>query len=226
MPTLKPITIVGGGLAGLTLGIGLRQRGIPVTVWEAGHYPRHRVCGEFISGRGQDVLDAAGLAELVSRRREQPSPTRRLSIWAGALLRRGPCPHPRCACRASPWTRCWPGICGRRVVSCARMRAGGKQDFGEGVVRASGRRLQPPADGGGWFGLKVHARNVPLAADLEMHGSHTGYVGFCRLARWRGERLRLIPPTGRQIRRAAALARPSARPAGHAFAGTPRWSIP
>jgi len=52
MPSCKPITIVGGGLAGLTLGIGLRQRGVPVTIWEAGKYPRHRVCGEFISGNG------------------------------------------------------------------------------------------------------------------------------------------------------------------------------
>ena len=63
MPAPKSITIVGGGLAGLTLGIGLRQKGIPVTVWEAGHYPRHRVCGEFISGRGQDVLTRLGLRE-------------------------------------------------------------------------------------------------------------------------------------------------------------------
>ena len=63
MPAVKPITIVGGGLAGLTLGIGLRQRGIPVTVWEAGHYPRHRVCGEFISGRGNDVLARLGLLD-------------------------------------------------------------------------------------------------------------------------------------------------------------------
>ena len=49
----KGITIVGGGLAGLTLGIALRQQQVPVTVWEAGRYPRHRVCGEFISGSGQ-----------------------------------------------------------------------------------------------------------------------------------------------------------------------------
>src|SRR5512137_2970157 len=63
MPAAKPITIVGGGLAGLTLGIGLRQKGIPVTVWEAGRYPRHRVCGEFISGRGQEVLARLGLLE-------------------------------------------------------------------------------------------------------------------------------------------------------------------
>jgi 2-polyprenyl-6-methoxyphenol hydroxylase-like FAD-dependent oxidoreductase len=27
----------------------------------------------------------------------------------------------------------------------------------------------------------VHARNVPMAADLEMHASRLGYVGFCRL---------------------------------------------
>ena len=63
MKACKPITVVGGGLAGLTLGIGLRQRGIPVTVWEAGHYPRHRVCGEFISGRGQGTLARLGLRE-------------------------------------------------------------------------------------------------------------------------------------------------------------------
>ena len=64
---MKPITIVGGGLAGLTLGIGLRQRGVPATLWEAGHYPRHRVCGEFISGRGQETLARLGLRELLER---------------------------------------------------------------------------------------------------------------------------------------------------------------
>jgi 2-polyprenyl-6-methoxyphenol hydroxylase-like FAD-dependent oxidoreductase len=61
MPAQKPITIVGGGLAGLTLGIALRKREIPVTVFETGNYPRHRVCGEFISGRGLEILDIFGL---------------------------------------------------------------------------------------------------------------------------------------------------------------------
>lgn len=59
----KRVTIVGGGLAGLTLGIGLRQRGVPVIVCEAGRYPRHRVCGEFISGRGQATLARFGLLD-------------------------------------------------------------------------------------------------------------------------------------------------------------------
>jgi 2-polyprenyl-6-methoxyphenol hydroxylase-like FAD-dependent oxidoreductase len=174
------ITIVGGGLAGLTLGIGLRQRGIPASVWEAGHYPRHRVCGEFISGRGQDVLARLGLVE---RFRQAGSVHARTAAF---YLGRAGSP-------ARPLST--PALClsrfamdalladhfrelGGELHENARWREG---DFGEGIVRANGRRLQPPGEGGFWFGLKVHARHVPLAADLEVHGSQTGYVGFCRL---------------------------------------------
>ena len=67
MAVMKSITIVGGGLAGLTLGIGLRQRGVPAALWEAGHYPRHRVCGEFICGRGQETLARLGLRDWLER---------------------------------------------------------------------------------------------------------------------------------------------------------------
>ena len=180
MPALKPITIVGGGLAGLTLGIGLRQRGIPVTVWEAGQYPRHRVCGEFISGRGQDVLARLGLLE--SFRQAGSVPARTAAFFLGRTAS---------PVRSLPA----PALCLSRFVMDALLaaqfrQAGGElrenarwreEDFGEGVVRANGRRLQPRADGCRWLGLKVHARDVSLAADLEMHGSQTGYVGFCRL---------------------------------------------
>ena len=61
------ITIIGGGLAGLTLGIGLRQRGIPVVICEAGAYPRHRVCGEDSSPveTAPSVLQRLGLLKLL-----------------------------------------------------------------------------------------------------------------------------------------------------------------
>ena len=52
------LTIAGGGLAGLSLGIALRSRGVPVRVIEAASYPRHRVCGEFISAIADVELDA------------------------------------------------------------------------------------------------------------------------------------------------------------------------
>jgi menaquinone-9 beta-reductase len=180
MPSLRPITIVGGGLAGLTLGIGLRQKGVPVSVHEAGHYPRHRVCGEFISGRGQEVLERLGLRECF--------------IQAGTVFARtGAFFLGERGSRVRPLPA--PALCLSRFTMDALLaahfqRLGGElregqrwrqEDFGDGVVRASGRRLQPRASGWRWFGLKVHARNVPLAADLEMHGAQRGYVGFCRL---------------------------------------------
>lgn len=43
------IIIIGGGLAGLTNAIHLVKAGIPVTLIEMNTYPKHKVCGEYIS---------------------------------------------------------------------------------------------------------------------------------------------------------------------------------
>lgn len=50
------VCIIGGGIAGLALAIDLRHRGILVTVIEKGTYPRHKVCGEYISNESKDYL--------------------------------------------------------------------------------------------------------------------------------------------------------------------------
>jgi 2-polyprenyl-6-methoxyphenol hydroxylase-like FAD-dependent oxidoreductase len=177
---MKPVTIIGGGLAGLTLGIGLRRREIPVTIHEAGKYPRHRVCGEFISGRGQETLQRLGLRELIDRAGALNATTAAFfsTTKSGAV-------------RALPVN----AICLSRfdmdhALAQEFRRLGGeltennrwRGDFSEGVVRASGRRAQAEEKGARWFGLKVHARDVELDADLELHFSHGGYVGLCRLS--------------------------------------------
>jgi hypothetical protein len=51
----------------------------------------------------------------------------------------------------------------------------------DATVHASGRKAHPTEKGWRWFGLKAHARAVPLAADLEMHVSPSGYVGVNRI---------------------------------------------
>lgn len=43
------VAIIGGGLAGLSLSIDLKKRGYSILVIEKGNYPRHKVCGEYIS---------------------------------------------------------------------------------------------------------------------------------------------------------------------------------
>lgn len=45
----KSVTIVGGGLAGLTAAIHLSKTGLKVIVIEKNEYPKHKVCGEYIS---------------------------------------------------------------------------------------------------------------------------------------------------------------------------------
>jgi menaquinone-9 beta-reductase len=174
-----PITIIGGGLAGLTLGIALRRCDVPVTVVEAGTYPRHRVCGEFISGNGLDVLRNLGLHQQF--------------LDAGAIVARSASFHSmRRSFGPKPLPR--PALClsrqvmdellarefrqlGGRLLERQRVTDAGNDP---GTVRATGRRIHSSGPVK-WIGLKAHARSAPLAADLEMHFVPHGYVGLCRL---------------------------------------------
>ena len=177
---MKPIAIVGGGLAGLTLGIGLRQRGVPVMICEAGHYPRHRVCGEFINGGGQDVLSRLGLMGGLVKAGAVPARTAAFISESSHSPVRSLPQHGLCLSRFT-----LDALLAREFTKLGGdLREGKRWDEDEceaGVVRASGRRLQPIEDGWRWFGLKVHAGKVRLMADLEMHLALNGYVGMCRL---------------------------------------------
>ena len=180
-PLLKPITIIGGGLAGLTLGVGLRQHGIPVTLWEAGSYPRHRVCGEFISGRGLDSLERAGLKKALVD--EGAIPARTVAFFSpDGKARKKNLPEAALCFSRYKLDALLAGKF-RALGGELKDRCRWKENFsGEGMVRATGRRVQTSEEGWRWFGLKIHARRVALCADLEMHFAGRGYVGLCRLA--------------------------------------------
>lgn len=49
MNVSKRIAIVGGGLAGLTAAVHLSKIGLKVVLFEKNEYPKHKVCGEYIS---------------------------------------------------------------------------------------------------------------------------------------------------------------------------------
>lgn len=202
----RPITIIGGGLAGLTLGIALRQRNISVHIQEALRYPRHRVCGEFICGRGLESLQRLGLLHLLQDAGGRPAQTFALSMGAITLPPRDIPSYRSAAEDSSPLAK---ALCISRWALDAALaaefeRLGGvirhKRDHPpggnsthhgtathtpEGTVDATGRKTPSKADLGAkrwrWVGIKAHARNVTLSADLELHLLQDGYVGLCRL---------------------------------------------
>jgi menaquinone-9 beta-reductase len=175
----ETITIAGGGLAGLTLGIGLRQREVPVTLWEAGRYPRHRVCGELISGNGRNSLARLGLLDGLLT--AGACSARSAAFFAGRARVAGR-PLPEAAlCISRLELDQWLAREFQRLGGELRLGARWRGEFGDGIVRASGRRTEPVTDGWRLFGLKVHARKVALDADLEMHFVPSGYVGLCQL---------------------------------------------
>ncbi len=60
------VIIVGGGLAGLTNAIHLSQNGVPVVLIEKHEYPRHKVCGEYISNEVLPYLSYLGIDPLAA----------------------------------------------------------------------------------------------------------------------------------------------------------------
>jgi flavin-dependent dehydrogenase len=61
------LAIIGGGPAGTAAAITAARGGAHALVLERGRFPRHKVCGEFISPEGVALLAGLGLDDLVHR---------------------------------------------------------------------------------------------------------------------------------------------------------------
>lgn len=178
MTGLRAIEIVGGGLAGLSLGLALRRAGISVTIFEAGNYPRHRVCGEFIAGLSPTTIARLGLAPFFAdalRHREvawfigsgdQAVPARIQYLPSPAL---GLSRHALDARLARAFVDA-----GGTLHTNTRLN---DPTAAAGRVFALGRRRHR-AD---WLGLKFHARSLALTRDLELHLGDHAYVGLSRV---------------------------------------------
>jgi flavin-dependent dehydrogenase len=169
-----PIEIIGGGLAGLSLGLALRRAGVPVALFEAGTYPRHRVCGEFITGLADTTIARLSLAPFLedalqhrevawflgderTRHQTLPTPARGLSR------------HTLDARLAEAFVRAGGQLHTQTRITDLRAHPG--------RVFATGRRR----GGSTWIGLKIHARRLPLARELELHLGEQAYVGLSRI---------------------------------------------
>ncbi len=168
----RQIEIIGGGLAGLSLGLALRRSDVPVALFEAGQYPRHRVCGEFIAGLDESTIGNLGLGPFLAGAHRHHE-----VAWVfgnGPVQRRQRLPEPAL------------GLSRHRLdaaLAAAFVEAGGRLhtatrvadlEAREGRVLCTGRRRANP----GWMGLKFHVRGLSLTSDLELHLGDQCYVGL------------------------------------------------
>ncbi len=166
----RPVRIIGGGVAGLFLGLRLRHAGVEVTVLESGGYPRHRVCGEFMAGAGEAFLRRAGL------RFDPPAfPRHRTTRWfsAGREILCRTLPRPALGLSRHVLDQSLADAfraAGGTLLEGTRERATGATP--PGTVRATGRRAQDSP----WMGLKAHYTGL-AAEGLAVHLGHRAYVG-------------------------------------------------
>jgi flavin-dependent dehydrogenase len=174
MKAPQPIEIIGGGLAGLSLGLALRHAGVPVTLYEAGGYPRHRVCGEFITGLSDATVTRLGLESFLH------DALRHHEIaWfqGGLLVRRQHLPSPaRALSRHRLDARLAEALvaAGGSLVTHTRVPVGPAK---AGTVLTTGRRRTDSP----WLGLKIHALDLPLKCELELHLGAETYIGLTRV---------------------------------------------
>jgi flavin-dependent dehydrogenase len=175
----RPFQIVGGGLAGLALAIGLRSRGCPVIVHEAGNYPRHRVCGEFIAGLDPVAIREMGIESILNEAimnqttvwfcGKKPVLEARLPQSAPSLSR-----HKMDAGLAALFRKQGGDLHTGKRVSLSPLI----DKKGEGWIFTCGRKPQTDSP---LIGLKCHLHNFPMSADLEMHLGKGGYVGITKV---------------------------------------------
>jgi len=167
----KKITIIGGGLAGVSLGVGLRRRGVPVHLIEAGRYPRHRVCGEFISGVSDEALEILGIGSAFD-----DMPRHRHTVWYHFSDRVFDLELPIPAVGVSRY-KLDQDLIDLFTASGGELSTGTrfKDPVEAGQVYATGRVRSKQSQ---WVGIKCHLLNFPLETDLEMHIGHGCYLGL------------------------------------------------
>jgi menaquinone-9 beta-reductase len=170
----RTITIIGGGLTGLSLAIALRKNGIPLQLHEAGNYPRHRVCGEFISGVSRDTLENLGISSALS-----DTLTHQSVCWFSGdqKLRQTKLQTPALAISRFVLDQ---RLYEMAIANGADIRTQSRRTTETdtpGTVRASGRIPSP----GSWIGLKAHVKGLTPSAHLEMHSGPIGYLGITQV---------------------------------------------
>lgn len=166
------VHVVGGGPAGSAAALGALHEGAPVCLHEKSRFPRHKVCGEFLSPGIVPLLGTLGLESAFFD--AQPAAVRRMELHIGAAARRARLPDT--AWGLSRYRL--DDLMLRRAVALGAQFARGRLDTApRPAVLAAGRAASNPGRGHRLFGFKAHFTG-PAEDAVELYFFGQCYVGL------------------------------------------------
>jgi flavin-dependent dehydrogenase len=191
------LIVIGGGPAGAAAAIGSARSGARVLLLERGRFPRHKVCGEFVSAESLELLaELLGQQQARLLQKAVVIPRARAFVDDYAL----PAPVEPAAASIARWDldeALWDsaqqcGVEAKQQVTAERITGRGPflvttsaGDFeARALVNASGRwsNLRAGSSGNGheqgkWIGLKAHFVQAPGPASVDLYFFDGGYCG-------------------------------------------------
>jgi flavin-dependent dehydrogenase len=191
------LAVIGGGPAGTSAAITAARLGARVALFEARSFPRHKVCGEFVSAEALQVLsellgDPQSTASLL---RAAPA-IACARLWLGTrTLESRVIPAARSITRHDLDSALWSaaqaaGVCCREQCEVLaiegdgpfRSRSAREAFAARSVIVAAGRWSQFAADralppGPKWIGVKAHFREHRPVLSTDLYFFAGGYCG-------------------------------------------------
>lgn len=172
------VEVIGGGPAGSAAALAALAAGSSVTLFEKSRFPRHKVCGEFLSPEVVPLLSALGLQSAFEA--AQPARITRAVLHTGRHAKRFRLPEPAFGLSRSAFDALLLEAAQRRGAELRTERAQPLARAGTSLVLAHGRQA-PAREGARFFGFKAHFR-PPAARSLdeavELFFFEGGYAGL------------------------------------------------
>jgi flavin-dependent dehydrogenase len=191
------LIIIGGGPAGTSAAISAARSGASVLLLERGRFPRHKVCGEFVSAESLALLDDLLDSSHASLLQEAIRIPRARIFLDGRTLRTEVDPPAASIARVDLDVALWNsaascGVDARQQVTVQSIAGTGPFQLvtssGEfearALVNASGRWSnlnRPPAENGlrqeKWLGVKGHFVEAISEPSVDLYFFNGGYCG-------------------------------------------------
>ena len=195
------LIVVGGGPAGCAAAITAARAGASVILFERGRFPRHKVCGEFVSAESLGLL--AHLLRGADSRIISAAPrigASRIFI-DGAVLSAAIDPPAASIARfdldLALWQACLrAGVAVRSETTVQAIEGGGPFQVNtnggrftaRALINASGRwsnltsaAVRAQVAGQRWIGIKAHFREFDTPSSVDLYFFPGGYCGVQRL---------------------------------------------